>query len=55
MRKRSQIQPLVEAVGELESVDKRLVDAREMLADRLRGGRFGAVRGCDAWLRSGLG
>jgi peptide chain release factor 1 len=32
-RERSQILPLVEAVSELEGVDKRLVEAREMLAD----------------------
>jgi peptide chain release factor 1 len=32
-RERSQILPIVEAVSELEGVDKRLVEAREMLAD----------------------
>jgi peptide chain release factor 1 len=32
-RERSQIQPLVEAVNEWESVEKKLVDANEMLAD----------------------
>ena len=32
-RERSQILPIVEAVSELEGVDKRLVETREMLAD----------------------
>jgi peptide chain release factor 1 len=32
-RERSQILPLVDAVSELESIDKRLLETREMLAD----------------------